>query len=330
MTGQTIVEGFVLGISTGTICLMTCTPIYLPYLLTEKRSLGHSMSAVFEISLGRFFSYLTFGALAGFTGSNISTINRGLFTGIAYILLSLYLILTTVRTHRAERKCSIPKASLITKSGFLLGIFTGINFCPSFLISLSKAVNLGGAIDGMLLFLGFFVGTTIYLIPLGFLGSLSHSNYMKLTARIASLLIACWFIFSGIKQVADNLHIRNNSVDESRIVDIFAPGQRLILIASDEKQYFVALADSLIKNNSQVIKFSPEDFLTQINTITMQEDFVILADFNLKISNLTDYFDNYDCIFIEENYPILPLIRFLKSHTFKTGNHLKWDVRKQN
>ena len=64
---KTLLEGLLLGFSTGSLCLLTCTPIYLPYLISEDRKLSKGILAVLEISAGRFFSYLAFGAIAGYT-----------------------------------------------------------------------------------------------------------------------------------------------------------------------------------------------------------------------------------------------------------------------
>ena len=86
---KTLIEGTILGLTTGTACLVTCSPIYLPYLISEDRKLSKGIIAVLEISAGRFVSYLAFGAIAGYTGAQIASVNRELFTSIAYILLLL-------------------------------------------------------------------------------------------------------------------------------------------------------------------------------------------------------------------------------------------------
>jgi len=244
---RTLIEGFFLGLSTGTICLVTCTPIYLPYLLTEKRKLSKSLYTVFQISVGRFFSYAAFGAAAGFTGSIISSINRSLFTAIAYILLSIYLILSTVRTHKKHKSCTIPKYTRFTKNAILLGVFTGINFCPSFLIALSKSIDLGGALSGMLLFIGFFFGTSIFLFPLAFAGLLTKVKNMTNLARISSILIAVWFLYAGGMGLYKYFTKTTYKIeDNKRIVSAFDnSNKRYVLAKREDKEYFMALQDSI-------------------------------------------------------------------------------------
>jgi len=217
---ETLINGAALGLATGTSCLATCSPIYLPYLISEDRKLGKSLLAVMEISAGRFVSYLAFGALAGFAGAKIATTNREVFTSIAYILLSIYLVFSAVRTHRKTKGCNIPKMTKFTKNGIFLGILTGINFCPSFLIALSKAVDLGGVTSGMMLFLGFFFGTSVFLIPLAFIGQLSKVSLIKMVAQYASIFVAIWVTIAGVNGLK-HYYEHQKSAENTRYVEVF-------------------------------------------------------------------------------------------------------------
>ncbi len=310
---KTLIEGFTLGFSTGTICLVSCTPIYLPYLISENRSFSKNIWKVLEISLGRFFSYIVFGLLAGWIGSNIATINRDLFTAVAYILLSCFLILSVVRTKKKQNKCHIPAVAKITSSAFLLGVFTGINFCPSFLIALSKAVDLAGPLSGAFLFLGFFFGTSIFLIPLAFSGFLSYIKNLKYIAQLASIAIAVWFLFSaGVK-----LHGIYTS-SQSYYLDPSAEQYPMTLLVHQSNQnYFAELADSLFN-------LKKENFaLTVIKSDTLNHQEIA----NQKIIYL---FDSYLIGFIapehlkkihyyeiEAGYPVPKITNFLRNSVMK-------------
>ena len=105
--------------------------------MAERKDLLKSLAKLMEISAGRFVAYILFGALAGYFGSNIEPLSRDVFTGVSYILLSVFLLLNVFRTHREGKSCRMPRWAAMSKSAFLLGLFTGINFCPSFLIALS-------------------------------------------------------------------------------------------------------------------------------------------------------------------------------------------------
>ncbi|NOR45329.1 MAG: hypothetical protein GQ534_07050 [Candidatus Delongbacteria bacterium] len=334
----TLIEGFILGISTGTLCLVTCTPIYIPYLMSEDRKFGRNFIKVFEISAGRFFSYIAFGALAGFLGGSISYFNREIFTSIAYILISIFLILSAVRTRKKSKSCHVPKFAKFTSSAFLLGIITGINFCPSFLIALSKAIDLAGPLSGVMLFLGFFFGTTIYLIPLGFLGGLAKIKKLAFIAQISSVLIAVYFIFAGIQglyhigsshdghdHVADNI-----SAGEERMIDVYSPYTDLKLISSSENiKYFTLLQDSILLNKpTELIGILTVEKLPY-DSLKKYDKSIFFIDSKLLIaSNGTNYdslfCNNFDYIKVDNNYPIKTITTFLQLHTFKVVKPFYW------
>jgi len=327
---KTLIEGLLLGFSTGTICLFTCTPIYLPYLLTEERKLLKSLIAVGEISIGRFVSYIAFGAAAGFAGAKISAVNRELFTSIAYILLSVYLILSAVRTHQKAKHCHIPKATRFTKNAILLGILTGINFCPAFLIALSKAVNLGGVFSGMLLFLGFFFGTSVFLVPLAFVSLLSKINEMKVIARIASVIIGIWFIFVGVKGL---IHLRQHSEltsENARIVDVFSPNQEIVVVSSlQNNEYFTSVRDSISSFHRGKVSY----FIIRENNFDFVEKYknavFIVDESSLNNSEFEKIMENHDYFSVEKNYSISRMINFLRRYTFRTAEHLHWNFRNE-
>jgi sulfite exporter TauE/SafE len=324
---QILIEGFILGLSTGTICLMTCAPIYLPYLISEDRKLSKGILTIMEISVGRFFSYLAFGAVAGYTGAQISSIDRELFTSIAYILLSAYLILSAVRTRKKDKKCYIPKLSRFTKNAFILGILTGVSFCPPFLIALSKAVNLGGAFSGMMLFLGFFFGTSVFLMPLAFVGQLSKITKMKLIAQFASIFIAVWFTFSGVKGLVHTYEHKKLEKLPSRIVEAFHPQKPLVVFSSEEnKEYFSAVRDSSAIYHHNKVHFLLYDDAA-VDTLDTS-DYVLFVDSSLlEDKSIEKKLEEFDYFFIENNYPISRMLNFLRVYTFKTHKQVHWEFK---
>ena len=324
---QTIIEGSILGLSTGTICLMTCAPIYLPYLISEDRKLSKSILAVLEISAGRFFSYLAFGAVAGYAGAQISSIDRELFTSIAYILLSVYLVLSAVRTRKKEKKCHIPKMARFTKSAFILGILTGVSFCPPFLIALSKAVDLGGAFSGMMLFLGFFFGTSVFLLPLAFVSQLSKITKMKMIAQFASIFIAVWFTFSGVKGLIHTYEHKKLEDQPGRIVEAFHPHKPVIVFSSEENMgYFSAVRDSVaIYHHNKVYFLLYDD--TAVDTLDTS-DYILFVDSSLlEDKTIEKKLENFDYFFIENGYPISRMLNFLRVYTFKTRKQVHWEFK---
>jgi sulfite exporter TauE/SafE len=192
-----LAEGIVLGLATGTSCLATCGPVYTPYLMQTGRSLFASLLVIGEISAGRFASYLAVGAIAGAFGQSIADEKRIPLTIITYILFSVFLILTSVRSGRKERYCIPGRWYAFVERPFLLGVLTGVNLCPPFLLALAKTVNHAGVFSGMLFFAAFFIGTTVFLLPLAFAGMAGRQSTLRRFARFASIGVAAWFILQA-------------------------------------------------------------------------------------------------------------------------------------
>lgn len=280
-----------------------------------------------EISFGRFFSYLAFGALAGWLGAQIAEIDRSLYTGIAYILLSLFLILTSMRTSRQEKHCPIPFYMKFTKSAFLMGVLTGINFCPSFLIAVSKAVDLAGVFNGVMLFMGFFVGTTLFLLPLAFTGMLASLGKMKKYARIAAILIAIWFVGQGGWNIYSHFH-QMQVQKESRIMDPANPETKILLIASmSDSTYFNALSDSLFLFKTMNLSYIQVDSV-DINEINKYgAGSLLIMDKKLYGKELDQPFKTRDLFLVENGYSIGEIMHFLRNRSIRVGKDqgARWD-----
>ncbi len=231
-TVRYLAEGFLLGIATGHICLATCGPVYLPFMVQKDRNLRQSTFIILEISAGRFIAYALFGLAAGFVGAQISAINRTYFTVSAYVLFSIFLLISAFRTSRCEGGCATTKWNKFAEWPILLGFLTGINFCPSFMIALTQAVDLSGPVAGALLFIAFFVGTSLYFIPLVFFGILGKQQLLRKFARIAALLVSIWFIGQAAHSVWE-LHRERKQDAGCRIVSLMDENPLYIVGPSD-------------------------------------------------------------------------------------------------
>ena len=194
-----ISEGIILGLSLGATCLATCGPIYLPFIMGAKQKGSSAWIATLHITLGRFLSYLVFGIAIGFIGKQIKTVPRNYFTSIAYIGLSVLLIYQAVLKEKMiKQKCKAKKWQGRISHPFVLGIVTGINFCPSFLILLTRAFQISGILASTFLFLSFFVGSSVFIVPLALAGYFTKWDKVREIARMIAILIGIWFLGQGI------------------------------------------------------------------------------------------------------------------------------------
>lgn len=208
MITTTIAEGFVLGLSTGISCLATCGPVYTPYLMQYDRNLVKNLVVICELSAGRFLAYVVVGAAAGLFGKHIDFDGKEQIMTTGYILFSVFLLITVFRTHHRDHHCYIDRAkkSAILDRPFVLGILTGVNICPPFLLALTKAFEGAGPVAGMILFSTFFVGTTLFLLPLSAFGILGSKPVFRNIARWGAVLVSIYFIVTAGKKFYEYIH----------------------------------------------------------------------------------------------------------------------------
>ena len=197
-----IAEGLVLGLATGPLCVASCGPLYAPYLMQKGRSTLQSVVTLVQISIGRFVTYILFGLAAGALGTQIDTLRRAPFTAAAYLLFSVFLVISAIRTKKCDEGCRPARWTRFAEIPFILGMVTGISFCPSFLLALTKVVDHGGSFAGALLFAAFFIGANIYFIPFVLFGIIGKTYRLRTIGRIASFIVALWFIGQAVLSLA--------------------------------------------------------------------------------------------------------------------------------
>ncbi|MBU1965497.1 MAG: sulfite exporter TauE/SafE family protein [Proteobacteria bacterium] len=208
-------QGFFLGLSSGAVCAAYCAPVLVPYLLGEGRSVLQNFSALLQFLLGRLLGYLAFAVFAwGIHASLPQDIaQRNLLIGAAYVLLAGLLIFYSF--FKAGRACPSAGGQKIDhrlcdsrSSLFLLsmGLATGLNFCPPFLLAVVTAADQASLLQSLLFFLTFFLGTSVFLIPAPFLGLLRGFSPLHLIGKMAAGLIGAYYLFLGTTMLAGALY----------------------------------------------------------------------------------------------------------------------------
>lgn len=201
-------QGLFLGISNGIVCLAYCAPVLVPYLMGESRGTAHNTSLVIRFLLGRLLGYLAFGLLSLAFGRLLlqSAGIRELAIGTAYMVLSLFLIaygLFGVRPacpvnaigrigHRM-----VHSRSLIP---VVAGFATGLSLCPPFLLALARGSQETTVAQNLLFFFAFFLGTSIFFVPVPFVG-LVKSSAFRAVGKMTTAMIGCYYLYSGIMLV---------------------------------------------------------------------------------------------------------------------------------
>jgi len=192
-----IAAGFFLGLSTGPVCLTTCFPVLFPFALSETSGPTKRARWLFlgRLLAGRFIAYMATGILASIASRHLrgATTRLGLY---AWLCLSLLMIAYGAGARFGH-------AGLCSKAGqlrrgvmfpFFLGILTGLSVCPPFLLALSYLMEHAESItSGVLFFIAFFFATTIYILPIGFLGHIPRTRWLETVGRVSALVAGAFF-----------------------------------------------------------------------------------------------------------------------------------------
>lgn len=205
---QFLTEGFLLGLTLGTTCLVTCAPVYGSLILSKENNVSTGVKTVFLISAGRFLSYALFGLLTGYAGTLIGDLpEKETVIAVSYFLVATYLTYSALIQNRMEKGCCAPsRITKIAGNPFLIGVLTGISICPAFVGAIARGIETGGMTGGVMLFTGFFFGTTVYLLPLSFLSYFTKKKVFRYVGMIASILVACWFVYDGSSKLYDRFN----------------------------------------------------------------------------------------------------------------------------
>jgi sulfite exporter TauE/SafE len=200
-------SGFVLGLSTGVVCLAYCGPVLIPFLMGEGKGVYKNIGSVSLFLLGRLAAYLFVGILAGMIGHVIlqPSASKTVFIGFLYIILSLLMIVYGF--HRFREIC-LGRSNLMVKKSyarrwpsllpFTGGFATGLNLCPPFLLAITGAMETGKIAGSVLFFFLFFLGTSVYFIPLPFIGFFRKQHVMRIIGKFAAILAGIFYLYKGI------------------------------------------------------------------------------------------------------------------------------------
>jgi len=194
-------EAFLLGLSTGTYCAMTCAPVALPLVLSEESTFRSNSIRVLLFMLGRLLAYVAVGVALGAMGAyalsylDPETAHR--FSRISWTLGGAVLTLAGVIYNFPRLKFCVAASKLWKpeRGAFLLGAFTGLSMCPPFFAAAARVFGGTDALGGALYFFMFYLGTSVWFLPL-FGVSLFGKGLPALrnVARATMLLLGVYFM----------------------------------------------------------------------------------------------------------------------------------------
>ena len=178
----------------------SCAPFILPFLFAEGKSTWRgNLTVIGEFLLGRFFAYLLFGAMVGWVGALLKPhISQQLAQAALGLTAALMLIYALVKSLPHWKICAWTLRRLpMVRMPFVLGFLIGINVCPPFLVAVARLIQVGKLTSGVVFFLGFFAGTSLYTLPLLGVSPFTHQVRFQRIGTISAILVSSWFLLAA-------------------------------------------------------------------------------------------------------------------------------------
>jgi sulfite exporter TauE/SafE len=207
------IQGFLLGLANGGSCLTACVPIFLPYLVSEGRSVRHNISPVASFLAGRLAGYLVFAVFAWEAGKWIRTAPLGgLVLGAVYAALACFLVVYGFSAQSASCVARGVRGKLLKLVSqrpvilpLLMGLLTGLTLCPPFMTAVAGAANQTSLGSTLLFFLSFFIATSLYVAPFPFLGLLGRFQAVRIVGRLAAGIMGCYLFYQSLVMIYGGL-----------------------------------------------------------------------------------------------------------------------------
>ena len=151
--------------------------------------------------LGRLIGYILFAVSAWFIAQYVAALSgqSGLFLGLVYVLLAF--LLFRYGMHAPTSRCAGESFPARANFPALMGLLTGLNLCPPFLLAFAAATENPTLEHSLTFFLAFFIGTSLYLLPLPFLGAFKGYPHLKMIGKISATLMSVYYAYTGILMV---------------------------------------------------------------------------------------------------------------------------------
>lgn len=190
-------QSFLLGLSQGVFCMGICLPVLGTYLLSRERKIREHFLIICLFLSGRFFGYMAFAFIVGVFSKAFS--ETRLFSTLfpfAYAVLGVMLVFYGLsRVFPKAGFCrAIARKSESRLAILTMGTLTGFHLCPPFMAVTVIALEEGGILESLLIFSSFFAATSLYVIPVFFLGSLSRFSTMRISASLAAMISGMIFV----------------------------------------------------------------------------------------------------------------------------------------
>jgi sulfite exporter TauE/SafE len=198
-------ESFILGLSSGSACLATCGMVMFPYLMAGSAGVKRIAIDLTLFLLTRIIVYFILATLAWYFGQTIfsNPFVRNIVPGILYIVFAVMLVWYSISKSR-KPECTAKIVRTVNNRRLipvLLGIVNSLGFCPALFIILTKGATEGTILQSYLAFLAFFIGSSLWFLPLPLAGKIQQREVLKNIGILATGLAGIIFMIKGLTNI---------------------------------------------------------------------------------------------------------------------------------
>ncbi|HEY1405847.1 MAG TPA: sulfite exporter TauE/SafE family protein [Spirochaetota bacterium] len=196
-------EALLLGLSTGTYCARFCAPVVLPFIFSEETGRKKNVQYIGLFFAGRLIGYTVIGGILGGIGAYalgyLDPVLERKISGIAFVCIGIIMLAAGLKHNALPGKLCASVSKMYKPGGaaLFLGLLTGLNLCPPFFAAASRVfMSNGGVYKGILYFAFFFIGTSVYFLPLFGVHLIKKNiQYVRMVSRLAMILLGIYFVF---------------------------------------------------------------------------------------------------------------------------------------
>jgi uncharacterized membrane protein (DUF485 family) len=195
-------DSLILGLSSGSACLATCGMVMFPYLMAGSAGFKKIAIDLSLFLLTRFVVYFLLATFSWYFGQALfsNPLVRNIVPGILYIVFAVMLVWYSISKNR-NPECPAKIVKTVNDRRLvpiLLGLVNSLGFCPALFIILTKGATQGTLIQSYIAFLAFFIGSSLWFLPLPFAGKIRKKEVLKNIGILATGLAGIIFLIKGL------------------------------------------------------------------------------------------------------------------------------------
>ncbi|GAG06102.1 unnamed protein product, partial [marine sediment metagenome] len=187
----------------------------------------------------------------------------------------------------------------------------------------------GGALNGFIMFIGFFFGTSLFLIPIAFFGAISSLKILRKIAAVIAVAIGAWFLIQGSNGLIIHFSI-GTPAEKADYSIVGVPDAKEVIIVSENS--WGDTLKTLLSGHTQakIIVTNPDNALTLVNNI----DTLSMVIWFVESNNYQELTKNIGVIVLRNSYnkkSLLQFKEFITNYYFKRkhgkGFAFQWEAQ---